>query len=155
MSVSYESLQTLHARASILPHQGILTSSTVYDSTIISAYSFDRSSYFAKVVTTAMTDPLVLSLPKIGSISSMHILVYSGESGSELHLAPYADDRVNGGSLGAEKVYSGNGGIQFILLIGTKNVWHASIQSVAPVSITAGSGCTVTGSYPDFTISVP
>jgi hypothetical protein len=122
-----------------------------YDSSVLPSYDFSRAHFFAKVLTAGTN--LELVLPEIGIVSSFHLVQYTGDAADELTLTPYADDEINGGGVGVAKVFTSDGTPLKFVVFAAHNQWHISSVREEPINLIAGAGISITGTYPDITIT--
>lgn len=151
MATSPEELHTISHLARTFQHVDGASRGSPYDSAVLSTDTFQRNYLFSRVITAGVN--MVLNLPEIGQCSSFHLLQYSGQAADTLTLQPNAVDQVNGGGLGVAKVYTSEGTALKLLVFAANNVWHTYHIGADPVTLTAGAGIQITGSFPNFTIT--
>jgi hypothetical protein len=117
-------------------------------------HNFHRGKMFHKAVTTA-SNTMAIVLPLIGDNTSFHIIQHSGPNTSTLRFTPDAANQVNSSGLGVNKDYLSTGAASFYILVGDGTVWHVYHALEDHLTLASAGGCTVAGTYPNYTISVP
>jgi hypothetical protein len=133
-----------------------VTSTAVYDDSVSFAYNLDSSSYFHRFFTTSLVTPLSITLPIIGPdafSTSFYMAYYKGTSGSQINFIPNAANYINAGALGATFTVKNFGNTLLLFFFSYRDTWFIG-SADQPVTITGGPGITVTGSYPNFTVSL-
>lgn len=133
-----------------------VTSTAVYDDSVSFAYNLDSSSYFHRFFTTSLVTPLSVTLPIIGPdafSTSFYMAYYKGTSGSQINFVPNAANYINAGALGATFTVQNFGNTLLLFFFSYRDTWFIG-SADQPVTITGGPGITVTGSYPNFTVSL-
>ena len=155
MAIGAEELRSLYHSANSFQHTAPSVLRKTYDSAVLAADTFDRSAFFAKARTAGVD--LLLTLPKIGPTTSFHILQYTGVAADTLTITPNAEDQVNGDGLGVSKVYTVDASASStkLLIFASSNVWHIYSIGTDKINLIPGAGISITGTYPDFTVTVP
>lgn len=103
--------------------------------------------------------PILLYLPKIRPQSkSFFVFPVRGHTDAVLHIVPDAANSINSLAAGDPYIYTSTSGEALIALVGAGATWHLGVFGASvpqQVTLTSAGGCTIGGSYPDFTISVP
>lgn len=151
MASSPEELRTIQHLAETLQHCGGSAKPTSYDSDVLPVQNFSRAYLFSRALTAGAN--LNLTLPAVGSHSSLQLLQWNGDASDTLTLTPKASDRVNGGGLGVAKVYTSLGSSTKFIIFAVHNHWHVYHIGSDPITLTAGAGISITGTYPNLTIT--
>lgn len=127
--------------------------------------NFDVSSgYFIKRIRLSAASvspaaPILLYLPVIRPQSkSFFVFPVRGHADAVLEIIPDAADSINSLPAGDPYIYTSTSGEALIALVGAGTTWHLGVFGASvpqQVTLTSAGGCTIGGSYPDFTISVP
>jgi hypothetical protein len=139
-----------------------ITDSAVYDDAVAAEFIWDSSSFFHRIKTDG-AGPLTINLSSLNQdagdfVHSLYFGYWNGGSGDEVVLQPDTLDSINKGAAGVPLSIISTGNIMVFTAVTFRGVWHIgtfSPGSGQEVSLTSGGGCTITGTYPDFTISVP
>lgn len=143
-----------NALARLMSFKGAsVTDAAVYVFAVSPTHTFDTNSFLHRALISGL-DNLTLNLPLIqpvSSASSFYYMYFEGVVDSTITFQPNAANAVNNGAFGAPYVVTSSGNVTCLVLFSYLYSWF--IQPISFVNLIAGAGVTITGTFPNFTIS--
>lgn len=143
-----------NALARLMSFKGAsVTDAAVYIFAVSPTHTFDTNSFLHRALISTV-DNLTLNLPLIqpvSSASSFYYMYFDGAVDSTITFQPNAANAVNNGAFGDPYVVTSSGDVTCLVLFSYLDSWF--IQPISFVNLIAGAGITITGTFPNFTIS--